>query len=85
MELEDLAPIIIAAIKNVPVQAVVLRPELDIIDDLGFDSLEITELLYSVEEVFGVSIPYEQLAPDDLRSLSKLQRFLGCRVRPDGE
>lgn len=39
-----------------------LRPELYIVEDLGFDSIKILELIHLLEEEFDVLIPLNNIA-----------------------
>jgi acyl carrier protein len=75
MDLEFFAPII-AKIRNRPIDSISISPDLDIIKDLSFDSLAITEFLYSIEEKLSFAIPFERLRPEHLRSLGSLRDFL---------
>ena len=43
------------------VDAAAIKPETNFIDDLGADSLDLFELIMSMEEEFGVEIPTEDL------------------------
>ena len=45
---------------NLPVEKISL--ESDIIKDLGADSLDVVELLISLEDNYGISIPEEDIA-----------------------
>ncbi len=45
---------------NLPVEKISL--ESDIIKDLGADSLDVVELLISLEDDYGISIPEEDIA-----------------------
>ena len=44
-----------------------IRPGVSFVDDLGFDSLDPTELIMMLEDDFGVAIPE---LPEDLRILT---------------
>lgn len=46
----------------------------NLIDDLGADSLDVVELIMSVEDEFGVSIPDEQAA--NLTTVAKIVDYL---------
>ncbi len=45
---------------NLPAEKI--TPESDIIKDLGADSLDVVELLISLEDDYGISIPEEDIA-----------------------
>ena len=49
-----------------------LTEETRIIDDLGADSLDIVEMLISIEEGFGVAVPDE-----DIPTLKKVSEIIG--------
>ena len=56
---------IVSEVKRVIVEqldcdAASIKPESNIIDDLGADSLAIVELVLKLEETFGISIPEEE-------------------------
>ena len=55
------------------------KPDADIFEDFGLDSLDQIEFLYNVESKFGVKIEEETFADDDLRNFDKLTRFLISR------
>ncbi len=39
-----------------------IKPESDIVDDLGADSLDVIEMLMTLEEEYGISIPDDQIS-----------------------
>lgn len=51
---------IIATQLNLPLEKV--KPESKIVEDLGADSLDIVELLMSLEEQFGITLTDDQAA-----------------------
>jgi acyl carrier protein len=59
-----------------------MSAELDVVNDLSFDSLAITEFLYSIEETFSLAIPFERLRPEHLRRLGALRDFLNSAAIP---
>ena len=79
--LSKLGPIV-ARVKGIDASSLHIHPGLDIVDDLGFDSLDITELLYSIEENLLVEIPYERLRAEHLRNLGALHNFLVTEAKP---
>lgn len=58
MTLEELKVVIV---EELDVNAEEVTPEASFIDDLGADSLDLFELVMSIEDAFGVSIPNEEL------------------------
>jgi acyl carrier protein len=55
------------------------RDELRLTEDLGLDSLTVTEIVMLVEEVLQISISNEELA--DLRTLGDVVHFIEGKVR----
>ena len=49
-----------------------------LIDDLGFDSLAITEVVFFTEDLFGISITNEEIV--QVRSLADLRGFIHAKV-----
>lgn len=49
-----------------------------LIDDLGFDSLAITEVVFFTEDLFGISISNEEIVR--VRSLADLRGFIQAKV-----
>ena len=49
-----------------------------LIDDLGFDSLAITEVVFFTEDLFGISITNEEIVR--VRSLADLRGFIQTKV-----
>jgi acyl carrier protein len=49
-----------------------VRPEADVKDDLGADSLDITELVLDVEDKFAISIDLED---EEIESLKTVQQW----------
>lgn len=48
--------------KQLGIKPEVIKPESDVVKDLGADSLDVVELLISLEDNYGVSIPEEDMA-----------------------
>ena len=48
-------------VEQLGVDADQIKPESNFVDDLGADSLDLFELVMSMEEEFGVEIPSEDL------------------------
>lgn len=51
-----------------------------LIDDLGFDSLAITEVVFYTEDLFGITISNEEIVR--VRSLDDLRGFIHRKVAP---
>ena len=49
-----------------------------LIDDLGFDSLAITEVVFTAEDLFGISITNEEIV--QVRTLDDLRGFIQVKV-----
>ena len=78
-----LAPVINAILEDFipkpPVQPFAEMPGgTRLIDDLGYDSLAITELVFFTEELFGISISNEEIIK--VRTLDDLRAFVGSKV-----
>ncbi|MBI5380479.1 MAG: acyl carrier protein [Opitutae bacterium] len=54
---------------------------LRLVDDLGLDSLTLIEIGMLAEDVFGLSVNYEELC--QLRTLGEIHRFLAGKLRGD--
>ena len=54
-----------------------ISADTNIVDDLGADSLDVVELIMSVEDEFGFSIPDEDAA--DLVTVGKLAEYIEAR------
>ena len=55
-----------------------ITDETDVVDDLGADSLDVVEILMTIEEEFGVTIPDDDVA--SLRKLSALTPYIEERL-----
>ncbi len=56
MEFEKIRDVLVA---QFGVDETAIKPETSFIDDLGADSLDVVELIMSIEEAFDVEIPDE--------------------------
>ena len=52
----------------------IIRPESNIIEDLGADSLNVIEMLMTLEDEFGVSIPDEDAL--NLKTVSDIAKYI---------
>ena len=78
-----LDPVICAILKDfIPRDPAVALAELPgdtrLIDDLGFDSLAITEVVFFTEDLFGINITNEEII--QVRSLDDLRGFIRRKV-----
>lgn len=72
MSVEDKVKKVIAEKLNVAIEEVV--PEASLVDDLGADSLDLVELIMSMEDTFDVDIADEQ--SEKLRTVKDVIEFL---------
>jgi acyl carrier protein len=49
-----------------------------ILDDLGADSLDVVELVMTLEETFNIEVPDEAI--EEMRTIGDVQRFVESRV-----
>ena len=50
------------------------------IQDIGMDSLDIVNLLFAVQEKFGVEIPDEDMEEKGLQELDRMARYIQERL-----
>lgn len=62
------------------VDAAEVLPEAKFVDDLGADSLDLTELIMAMEEEFGVEI-----SDEDAQSIQKVQDAISFIEKKKGE
>lgn len=72
--LEDYAPHLPAA------PLATLPGQTRMIDDLGFDSLAITEVVFFIEDLFGLSISNQEIIR--VRTLDDLRSFVRIKLSP---
>ena len=80
-----LDPVIFAILEDfVPQTQTTPLPELpgstQLIGDLGFDSLAITEVVFFTEDLFGITITNEEII--QVRTLEDLRNFIHRKVTP---
>ncbi len=51
-----------------------IKPEQDIMKDLGADSLDIVELVMEVEEQYGIDIPDEDA--EELKTVGDIEKYI---------
>lgn len=54
----------------------IISQENNIIDDLGFDSIAVLQLLLRIEDEFNIEIDDEYITPELFISLKKLSNFI---------
>jgi acyl carrier protein len=55
-----------------------LRPEASILDDLGADSLDVVEMVMTLEETFEIEVPDSEV--ETLRTIADVERFVAAAV-----
>ncbi len=60
------------------VELVEVTNDASILDDLGADSLDIIELVMTLEEAFDIEVPDE--AVEEMRTIGDVQRFVESHV-----
>ena len=53
-----------------------VRPGMDLLDDLGADSLDIVEIMMNVEELLDIEIPDEAVTDLKLRDVDNLIKYI---------
>jgi acyl carrier protein len=72
VEFERVVARILAEIKRDPSLEERITPATNLVEEIGLDSLELTELVLRIEDAAGVMIDYERF---DLRHLQSLRGF----------
>lgn len=62
------------AVNDIGIDADKVKPESDIIKELGLDSLDIVDMLMKVEETFGVTIDDSDVV--ELKTVADVVRFI---------
>jgi acyl carrier protein len=60
--------------KQLKVDVDSITPETDILDDLGADSLDVVELLMTIEDNYGITIPDDEVT--SLRTISAMSDYI---------
>jgi acyl carrier protein len=55
-----------------------VSPESNILDDLGADSLDVVELVMTLEDVFDIEVPDE--AAESIRTIGDVERYVAEHV-----
>jgi acyl carrier protein len=55
-----------------------VRPDASILDDLGADSLDVVEMVMSLEESFDIEVPDEDV--EALRTVADVERYITAAV-----
>lgn len=55
-----------------------IRPEANILDDLGADSLDVVEMVMSLEQAFDIEMPDEDV--ESMRTIADLERFVASAL-----
>ncbi|MFE2375747.1 acyl carrier protein [Streptomyces sp. NPDC059398] len=66
-------------LKNAGPDGVVITPETDL-RRLGVDSMQAIELLFSVEDTFGISLPDEELNDTTFATAGSLWRVISAQL-----
>ncbi len=55
-----------------------IKPEANILDDLGADSLDVVELVMALEEIFDIEVPDE--AVEGLNTVGDIEAYIATQV-----
>ena len=55
-----------------------IKPDTDLQDDLGADSLDVVDLLMSIEDEFEIEIPDEEI--ENIRTVSDLVSYIESNI-----
>jgi acyl carrier protein len=55
-----------------------VRPDASILDDLGADSLDVVEMVMSLEEAFDIEVPDDDV--EALRTVADVERYVSGAV-----
>ena len=51
-----------------------VAPDANILDDLGADSLDVVEMVMSLEEAFDIEVPDEDV--EEMRTMADVERYI---------
>ena len=60
--------------KQLKVAAAEITPDTDIMDDLGADSLDVVELLMTIEDKYGITVPDDEV--QNLRTIALMSEYI---------
>lgn len=63
------------------IETAAISGDSDIFDDLGADSLDVVEMLMSVELTFGIIVPDDEIV--NLRTLNDIKQYIDSNHDPD--
>ncbi len=55
-----------------------LRPEANLLDDLGADSLDVVELVMALEEEFSIEVPDDDV--ENIRTVGDIVQYIEARA-----
>ncbi len=62
-------------------EPVVITPDTDLLDDIGIDSLEITEIVYRLEEATGARLALDRIELRHFRCVRELATLVDSPAR----
>lgn len=60
--------------KQLKIDVAEITPDADIIDDLGADSLDVVELLMTIEDKYGIAVPDDEV--QNLRTIALMSEYI---------
>ena len=66
------------AVEQIGIDPALIKPESDIVKDLGCDSLDIVDMLMSVEEEFGVIVEDKDVS--EMRTMADVVAFIDGKL-----
>ncbi|MBE6638103.1 MAG: acyl carrier protein [Ruminococcaceae bacterium] len=58
-----------------------IRPSTEIVDELGADSLDVVEILMTLENEFNISVPDEEI--ENFRTPIDIQKYIVAKTQPE--
>ena len=75
-DLERVIAQVLAEVKRDPSLATRITPGTNLLEEVGIDSLELTEFVLRLEDTLGLTVDYERFDLRHLRSLAVFAEFL---------